>query len=161
VNEEIHLSPLRVIDEKGNQLGIMEREEAQRLANEAELDLVEVAPDSRPPVCRIMDYGKYKYEQSKREGKGKNHTMHLKEIRIRPKIQPHDLDTKIHKARQFLEHGDKVLVNMLFRGREMAHKDLAAASMNIFVEQLQDVAKVEQPATMVSRRMTLVLTPKK
>ncbi|MDP6380758.1 MAG: translation initiation factor IF-3 [Phycisphaerae bacterium] len=132
-----------------------------RLAQEAGLDLVEVAPDVRPPVCRIMDYGKFRYEQSKRDGKGKHHTAQVKEIQVRPRTQSHDLETKIQKARKFLERGDKVIINMLFRGRERAHTDLARESMGIFVEQLEDVGKVEQPTTMMGRRMILVLAPKK
>ena len=161
VNEQIRLSPLRVIAENGDQLGVLERDEALRVAQEAGLDLVEVSPDSRPPVCRIMDYGKFKYRQSKRSHKGKHHEVHMKEVRIRPKTEAHDRDIKIHRARQFLEAGDKVTVNMLFRGREMEHLDFASANMQAFVEQLGDVAKVERGATRLGRRMILILTPKK
>lgn len=161
VNDQIRVSPLRVIGEKGEQLGILERDEAINLASEAGLDLVEVAPNDRPPVCRIMDYGKFKYRQSKRTHKGRHHEVHMKEIRIRPKTQAHDRDFKIQQARSFLENGDKVTVNMLFRARELSHLDYAQQNMLAFVEQLADVAKVERGPDRLGRRMILILTPKK
>ncbi len=161
VNDQIRISPLRVIGEDGEQLGILERDEALRLAEEAGLDLVEVAPNSRPPVCRIMDYGKFKYRQSKRTSKGKHHEVHMKEVRIRPKTEVHDRDFKIKRAREFLEAGDKVTVNMLFRGREVTHLDYAQQNMQAFIEQLADVAKVERGPTRTGRRMILILAPKK
>ena len=160
VNEQIKISPLRVIGEKGEQLGIIERDEALRRASEAGLDLVEVAPDAHPPVCRILDYGKFKYRQSKRTHRGKHHEVHMKEIRIRPKTEAHDRDFKIRRAREFLEDGDKVTVNMLLRGREVTHIDYATQNMQSFVEQLADVAKVEAGPRRLGRRMILVLTPK-
>jgi translation initiation factor IF-3 len=161
VNDQIRISPLRVIGEDGDQLGILERDEALRLAEEAGLDLVEVAPNSRPPVCRIMDYGKFKYRQSKRSSRGKHHEVHMKEVRIRPKTEQHDRDFKIKRAREFLESGDKVTVNMLFRGREVTHLDYAQQNMQAFIEQLADVAKVERGPTRAGRRMILILAPKK
>ncbi len=161
VNDQIRVSPLRVIGEKGEQLGILERDEALNLAAEAGLDLVEVAPNDRPPVCRIMDYGKFKYRQSKRTHKGRHHEVHMKEIRIRPKTQAHDRDFKIQRARSFLENGDKVTVNMLFRARELSHLDYARQNMLAFVEQLADIAKVERGPDRLGRRMILILTPKK
>ena len=161
VNDQIVVSPLRVIDAQGQQLGIIPRDEALELATESGLDLVEVAPEAEPPVCRIMDYGKYRYEQSKRESKNRHHSAHVKEIQIRPRTQEHDLETKVQRARHFLERGDKVNINLLFRGREVAHRDLAKDNINAFIERLQDVAKVEQPITVMGRRMMIVLAPKK
>ncbi len=160
VNDEIKLSPLRVISQDGEQMGIVERDDALRMAQEAGLDLVEVAPNSRPPVCRIMDYGKFKYRQSKRTHKGKHHEVHMKEVRIRPKTDDHDRDVKIKRARRFLEDGDKVTVNMLFRGREVTHMDYAQQNMQAFVDELADVAKVERSPTRVGRRMILILAPR-
>lgn len=161
INEQIRITPLRVIGENGEQLGIIERDEAMRIATDAGLDLVEVAPNVRPPVCRIMDFGKFKYKQAKKTHKSKSHEVKLKEIRIRPKTEEHDRDTKIRQTRDFLEAGDKVMVNMLFRGREMAHVDFATQNMMAFVEQLADVATVERGPSREGRRMILILLPKK
>ena len=163
INDQIKISPLRVIGGDGEQLGILERDEALRLANEAGLDLVEVAGNVRPPVCRIMDFGKFKYQQAKKthKSRAKSHEVRLKEVRIRPKTEAHDRDFKIKRARQFLEEGDKVMVNMLFRGRELAHMDFAAQNMQAFVDQLTDVSVVERGPTREGRRMILVLLPKK
>ena len=161
INEQIKVSPLRIIGENGEQLGVLERDAALRMASEAGMDLVEVAPDVRPPVCRLMDFGKFKYRQAKRSHKTKSHEVKLKEIRIRPKTEAHDRDTKIRRAREFLEAGDKVMVNMLFRGREMAHLDFATQNMKTFVEQLADVGAVERGPMREGRRMMLLLAPKK
>ena len=161
INEQIKVSPLRIIGENGEQLGVLERDAALRMASEGGLDLVEVAPDVRPPVCRMMDFGKFKYRQAKRSHKTKSHEVKLKEIRIRPKTEAHDRDTKIRRAREFLEAGDKVMVNMLFRGREMAHLDFATQNMHTFVEQLADVGAVERGPMREGRRMMLLLAPKK
>jgi len=161
INEQIRISPLRVIGGDGEQLGILERDEAMRRAEEAGLDLVEVAPEARPPVCRIMDFGKFKYRQSKRTHGGKHHEVRMKEVRIRPKTEMHDREFKIRRAREFLDKGDKVTVNMLFRGRELAHMDYAEQNMKAFVEQLADIAKVERGPLRLGRRMILILTPKK
>jgi translation initiation factor IF-3 len=157
----IKISPLRVIGENGEQLGIIERDVALRMATDAGLDLVEVAANVRPPVCRIMDFGKFKYRQAKKTHKGKSHEVKLKEIRIRPKTEAHDRDTKIRQARQFLEAGDKVMVNMLFRGREAAHTDFATQNLQAFVEQLAEVSTVERGPVREGRRMMLILIPKK
>src|ERR1700716_2931271 len=116
------------------------------LAREANLDLVEVAPTERPPVCKIMDYGKFRYEQSRKKEKHKSHQAKLKEIRVRPKTGDHDVDTKVNQARKFLEHKDKVLVNVLFRGRELQHIEEGQRVMNQILEGLQDVCKIEAPA---------------
>ena len=161
INEQIKVSPLRIIGENGEQLGVLERDAALRMASEAGMDLVEVAPDVRPPVCRLMDFGKFKYRQAKRSHKSKSHEVKLKEIRIRPKTEAHDRDTKIRRAREFLEAGDKVMVNMLFRGREMAHLDFATQNMQVFVEQLADVGAVERGPMREGRRMMLLLAPRK
>src|ERR671936_501566 len=123
INEQIRISPVRLIGVNGEQLGVVPTAQAQEMAREAQLDLVEVAPTERPPVCKIMDYGKYRYEQSRKQNKQKAHQQKLKEIRVRPKTGIHDIDTKINQARKFLEHHDKVLINVLFRGREMQHQE--------------------------------------
>jgi len=163
INDLIKISPLRVIGSDGEQLGIIERDEALRLASEAGMDLVEVAGNVRPPVCRIMDFGKFKYQQAKKshKSKAKSHEVRLKEIRVRPKTEVHDRDFKIRQARHFLEHGDKVMVNMLFRGRELAHMDYATQNMRAFVDQLTDVSVVERGPTREGRRMILILLPNK
>jgi translation initiation factor IF-3 len=163
INDQIKISPLRVIGTDGEQLGILERDEALQIAQDAGLDLVEVAPHVRPPVCRIMDYGKYKYDQAKKSHKSraKSHEVKQKEIRVRPKTEKHDLEFKIRRAREFLEDGDKVMVNMLFRGREMTHLDFAAQNMQAFVEALADVATVERGPSREGRRMILILAPSK
>lgn len=131
------------------------------MAQEAGLDLVEVAPNSDPPVCRIMDYGKFLYQQKRKEklSQKKQHVVVMKEIRLRPKIDKHDCDIKVNHAREFLEKGNKVQFTMLFRGREMTHVDHAYEMMEGIVENLADVSKIERPALMQGRRMTMVLTP--
>jgi len=130
------------------------------MAREANLDLVEVAANERPPVCRILDYGKLRYEQSRKGGKSKVHQQKLKEIRVRPKTGDHDIDTKVNQARKFLEHNDKVLVNVLFRGRELQHLEEGRRIVDQILEKLTDVAKVERAPSMEGRRMTALLTPK-
>jgi len=134
--------------------------QALELAREANLDLVEVAANDRPPVCRILDYGKLRYEQSRKGGKNKVHQQKLKEIRVRPKTGDHDVDTKVNQARKFLEHNDKVLVNVLFRGRELQHVEEGKRIIDQMLEKLTDVAKVERSASMEGRRMTALLAPK-
>ena len=127
------------------------------------MDLVEVAPQSQPPVCRIMDYGKWKYQQSKKEQKAKSHTKQseLKEVRLRPKIDPHDLKIKTNKATEFLMEGNKVQFTMLFRGREMAHQDLGMRTMQGIIELLAPISKMETPPRMAGRRMTMIIAPDK
>jgi translation initiation factor IF-3 len=161
VNEQIKISPLRIIGENGEQLGVMDRDAALRMATDAGMDLVEVAADVRPPVCRMMDFGKFKYRQAKKTHKTKSHEVKIKEIRIRPKTDVHDRDTKIRQAKGFLEAGDKVTVNMMFKGREMAHMDFAQQNMKAFVDQLAEVGLVERGPTREGRRMMLFLAPKK
>ena len=160
VNEQIRVSPVRVIADDGAQLGILRTEDAMQEARRAGLDLVEVAPNETPPVCRIMDYGKYKYQQKKRLHKGHTHQTKIKEIRIRPKTGEHDVTVKVNKAREFLGHKDKVIVTVIFRGREMAHVEEGHRVLKEVVEQLGDVSKVEAPAMQHGRRLVCTLAPK-
>ena len=141
-------------------MGIIETQQAITLAMEAGLDLVEVSPNDQPPVCRIMDYGKWKYRRSKKVGKVKSHVAVLKEVRLRPKTGQHDQQTKVKHARQFITRGDKVLFSMRFRGREMAHYDLGLKMFDDIKAQLEDVAKVENNCAMSGRRLSMVLAPK-
>ena len=152
-----------MIDENNEQVGIVETDEAKRRARDAGLDLVEVAPTAKPPVCRIMDYGKWKYQQRKKEQKAKAHAKQseLKGVRLRPGIDEHDLSIKVNKARDFLDDGDKVQFTMLFRGRQMAHQDLGAQTMEEIYNQLSDIAKIEAQPKMQGRRMTMTLSPDK
>jgi len=153
---------VRLIDENGQQVGLIETAEALRRADEAGLDLVEVAPDAEPPVCRLLDYGKFKYKQKKKghQSKTKQHVVQIKEVRLHQKTDKHDVDIKIARAREFLQKKDKVLVNMLFKGREMAHQDIAREKMAYFASQLEEVGKVERPPGMEGRRMSMVIAPK-
>ncbi|MGE3806123.1 MAG: translation initiation factor IF-3 [Gemmataceae bacterium] len=160
VNEQIRISPVRLIGLEGEQLGVVPTAQALDMAREANLDLVEVAPNERPPVCKIMDYGKFKYQQSRKITKQKAHHQKLKEIRVRPKTGDHDIETKVNQARRFLEHKDKVLVNVLFRGREMQHIDEGRRILLAILEKLQDLAKVEKAPSMEGKRMTAMLAPK-
>jgi translation initiation factor IF-3 len=161
VNDAIRISPVRLIDDENEQVGVIDLDEAKSRAREAGLDLVEVSPTSRPPVCRIMDYGKWKYHQKKKEQKARTHSKQseLKGVRLRPKIDTHDLEIKVNKAREFLEDGDKVQFTMLFRGREMAHQDLGLKTMQTVSDMLVDCSKIESPARMMGRRATMLLAP--
>jgi translation initiation factor IF-3 len=159
MNEQIRISPIRLIGAEGEQHGIVPTSQALEMAREAGLDLVEVADKERPPVCKIMDYGKFKYAQSKKAHQ-KTHQQKLKEIRVRPKTGDHDINTKIQQARQFLEHNDKVQVNVLFRGREMQHIEEGQRVMNQVLEALQNDCKIESPARMEGKRMVALLAPK-
>ncbi len=151
---------MRVVSAEGQQLGVMPTEEALALAREAELDLVEVAPNDRPPVCRIMDFGKYKYQQRKRTHRGNPHHSKLKEIRVRPKTDSHDIEVKINRARHFLEHRDKVIISVIFRGREMAHVEEGRRVVDRILERLTDVAKVESSPSQQGKRIVCILAPK-
>jgi translation initiation factor IF-3 len=161
MNEQIRLSPIRLIGANGEQLGIVPTAQALEMAREQNLDLVEVAATERPPVCKIMDYGKFRYSQSRKTTKAKKpHQQKLKEIRVRPKTGEHDIETKVNQARKFLEHNDKVLVNVLFRGREMQHVEEGQRIIAMILERLADVSKVEKPPSMEGKRMTAMLAPK-
>lgn len=158
----IRISPLRVIAPDGEQMGIMSVDEALAAAEARGLDLVEVAPMARPPVCRIMDFGKFKFEQAKaaRAAKKKQKVIELKEIKFRPGIDDHDFDFKVRHAREFLAEGNKVKVTMMFRGRQMAHPELGREVLDKVSEVLGDIAKVEQEAKLEGKNMTMLLTPK-
>ena len=161
INEQIRISPVRLIGVNGEQLGIVTTAQALELARAAQLDLVEVAAQERPPVCKILDYGKFRYQQSRKGVKTqKVHQQKLKEIRVRPKTGEHDIETKINQARKFLEHHDKVLLNVLFRGRELQHIDEGQRIILAMLEKLADVSKVEKPPSMEGKRMTAMLAPK-
>ena len=151
---------MRLIGLNGEQLGVVPTAQALDMAREAQMDLVEVAPLERPPVCKIMDYGKFRYQQSRKGTKSKPHQQKLKEIRVRPKTGDHDIETKVNQARRFLEHKDKVLVNVLFRGRELQHIDEGRRIIISILEKLADLAKVEKPPSMEGKRMTAMLAPK-
>jgi translation initiation factor IF-3 len=162
VNRQIRISPIRVIGADGTQLGIMEVDAALASAEQQGLDLVEVAPMARPPVARIMDYGKYKFEQAKqaRIAKKKQHVIHLKEVKYRPGIDEHDFATKTRHARRFLEEKNKVKVTMMFRGRQVAHPELGKEVLDRVSQELADVAKVESEGRLEGKSMTMILTPK-
>lgn len=152
---------MRVVNQNGDLLGVIPTTEAQELATEAGMDLVEVAPNEKPPVCRIMDYGKFKYEQKKKREGNKPHQMQVKEIRLRPKTGDHDINFKIKRARMFLGQRDKVKINVIFRGRENAHHERGREMLNEIIETLDDIAKVEKPPGMESgRTMSTILAPR-
>jgi len=163
INQQIRISPVRVIDPEGEQVGIVPIERALELAEELGLDLVEVAPMARPPVCRIMDYGKFKYEEQRkaREARKKQHQIQIKEVKMRPGIEDHDFDFKTRHARRFLEEGNKVKVTMMFRGRQMAHPEIGREVLDKVLKELSDISKVEMHPTMEARAMTMVLSPLK
>lgn len=160
VNELIRTSPIRVIAADGEQLGILSSEEAMNMAGQAGLDLVEVAPQEDPPVCRIMDFGKFKYQQKKRQHKGHTHSVKIKEIRVRPKTGEHDINVKVNRAREFLDHKDKVLLSVMFRGREMAHVEEGRRVINTILKQLEDICRVESPPSQQGRRIVCTVAPK-
>jgi translation initiation factor IF-3 len=162
MNHRIRVPEVRVLDPEGNQLGVMETRMALRLATEQGLDLVEISPTAQPPVCRILDYGKYKYDQSKKtkEAKKKAHSMEIKGIRMRYGTEAHDLEYRVKDARRFLEEGDKVQVTLIFRGREMSHPEIAKGQMEKLSSALSDVGVVERPPSIEGRRMTMLLSPK-
>ena len=163
INEEIRDKEVRVIGEAGQQLGIMSAREALQLAEEAGLDLVKIAPTAQPPVCRIVDYGKFKYEQirKEKEAKKKQKVTEVKEIRLSPNIDTNDLNTKMNAARKFLAKGDRVKVTLRFRGREMAHMNTSKHILDDFAENLSDVATVEKAPKVEGRSMTMFLTEKR
>lgn len=162
VNEEIRTPQVRVVDPQG-QHGVYTREEALEMATQQDLDLVEIAPDADPPVCKIMDYGKYLYEQKKKdkEARKRQHHTQLKEVRFRPRTDTHDFDFKTKHAREFLEEGNKVRAYVQFRGRDIIYKEQGMKVLVRFIQELEDVSKVDQPPRMEGRRMTTILTPVK
>jgi translation initiation factor IF-3 len=151
---------VRVIGADGSQVGILPTHEALKLAEEQGLELVEVNPRAAPPVCKVMDFGKFKYSQKKRASKQKQHQVQVKEIRVRPKTGDHDIEVKVKRAREFLEHKDKVLVNVLFRGRELAHIDEGRKVMDEVLQALEDVAKIEKNPSMEGKKMTAIVAPR-
>jgi len=159
VNEMIRAAEIRVIGSDGEQLGVMSPEDAMQRADEVGLDLVEVAPGSKPPVCRIMDYGRYKYEQKKKSGKSKGHAASLKEVKLRPRTDQHDLNFKLKNARRFLMEGDKVKVTVMFRGREMVHQQIGRRQLKLVTEMLGNLATVENPPRMEGRFLSMILVP--
>jgi translation initiation factor IF-3 len=148
-----------LIDESGVQIGVITKEDAIARAKAVSLDLVEVAPDAVPPVCRIINYGKFKYKQKKKLHQ-RQHVVQLKELRLRPKTGEHDIQTKIRQARKFLENKDRVIVNMLFKGRERAHSELGENILKQIAAALEDIAKVEKDRVMEDRKMGMILAPK-
>lgn len=161
VNENIRAREVRLIDANGDQLGIKSRQEALEIAETRNLDLVLVAPKAKPPVCRIMDYGKYRFEQQKKdkEARKKQKVINVKEVRLSPGIEEHDFNTKLRNARKFLEKGDKVKVSIRFRGRAITHKELGQKVLERFAEACKDIATVEQRAKMEGRSMFMMLAP--
>mgnify|MGYP001824934605 CR=1 FL=1 len=157
VNERIRVREVRVIGADGEQLGVMPPEQAIEIAREEGLDLVEVAANSRPPVCRIMDYGKFKYEQKKKNASKKSHSATLKEVKLRPGTDQHDLNFKLNNARKFLMEGDKVKVTVMFRGREMVHTYRGREQLDAVLEQLGPIAKMESSPRMEGRFMSMIL----
>lgn len=161
INERIRISPVRLVGAAGEQIGIVPINEALERARAAELDLVEVSSTSKPPVCRIMDYGRYKYETAKKQknARKKQHSMELKEMRFRPKVDTHDYEFKTKHIRSFLEEGNKVKVFVMFRGREMAHTEFGRELLNRVAEDMKEIATVEVGARQEGRRMNMVLSP--
>ena len=161
MNDQIRIAQVRVVNQLGEMIGVVPTVDALRLAFDAGMDLVEVAPTERPPVCRIMDYGKFKYEQKRKLHKNnKVHQVELKEIRLRPKIGDHDIDFKTKHARDFLTEKDKVKLTVVFRGRENAHQDLGRDVLMGMIAKLEDIAKIEKAPSMEGRAITAVLAPK-
>jgi translation initiation factor IF-3 len=159
MNDRIRISPIRLIGAEGEQHGIVPTMQAMDMARELGMDLVEIVPNEQPPVCKIMDYGKHKYAQSKKAHQ-KQHQQKLKELRVRPKTGEHDVDTRVNQAKKFLEHGDKVLLKVQFRGREMQHIDEGRRIMDGMLEKLADYAKLEKPPSMEGKLMSAMLAPK-
>jgi translation initiation factor IF-3 len=161
INREIRASKVRVIAHDGSQLGILLLDEALRLAQEQEQDLIEIVPTADPPVCKIMDYGKFRYDQTKKEKESKKsqHQVKVKEVKVKPNIDDHDLEFKIKQARHFIESGDKVKLTCTYRGRELAHPEIGEAVVKRFCEALEDCTAVEAPAKLLGKSLTTVLAP--
>lgn len=163
INEKIRDKEVRLVSESGEQLGIVSSKEALKMAREADLDLVKIAPNAKPPVCKIIDYGKYRYEMARKEkeAKKKQKTMEVKEVRLSPNIDTNDLNTKANNARKFLSKGDKVKVTLRFRGREMAHVGYSKQILDSFYEKLEDIAVVDKAPKMEGRSMVMFLSQKR
>ncbi|MCI8307031.1 MAG: translation initiation factor IF-3 [Lachnospiraceae bacterium] len=163
INEQIRDKEIRLIGKNGEQMGVMPVKEALGMAQDSELDLVMISPNAKPPVCKIVDYGKFRYEQMRREkeARKKQKVTEVKEIRLSPNIDLNDLNTKANQARKFLTKGDKVKVSLRFRGREMAHVNVGREILNDFFEKLEDIAVVDKPAKLEGRSMVMILTEKK
>ena len=163
INEQIRDKEVRLIGPDGEQIGVMSSKEAYFKAKDAGLDLVKISPNAKPPVCKIVDYGKYRYEQTRKakEAKKKQRTVETKEIRLSPNIDTNDLNTKVNQTKKFLQKGNTIKVSLRFRGREMAHKDVGREILNSFYEQLKDVAVVDKPAKMEGRSMVMFLSATK
>lgn len=162
INWGIRAQEVRVIDSEGKQAGIMPLKEAMKIAEEQGLDLVEVAPNAKPPVCRVMNYGKYKYQQSKRSQEARKHqtVIQVKEVKLRPRTEEHDFQFKLRHAKRFLSEGNKVKISILFRGRELAHPEFGRDMMNRFLEEVKDLMVVEQAPRLEGRNMVMVVAPK-
>ncbi|KJF28418.1 translation initiation factor IF-3 [Clostridium aceticum] len=162
MNEEIRDKEVRLIDSNGDQLGIVAAKEAQKLANSKNLDLVKIAPQAKPPVCKIMDYGKYKYELAKKEKEAKKNqkVVTVKEVRLSPNIEKHDLQVKVAQATKFLKNGDKVKVTLRFRGRELSNVSMGRKVIDDFKDLLTEISLVEKEAKLEGKQMIMVLTPK-
>jgi translation initiation factor IF-3 len=163
INERIRVPEVRVIDDEGNQAGLMKTPDALKFAQERDLDLVEVAPDAKPPVCRVLDYSKYKYEQAQKVKQARKHQQQItvREIKFRPKIAEHDYDTKKHHVERFLRHKDKVKVTIMFRGREVTHPERGVMILDRLAEELAELGVVEQRPMQDGRNMTMMLAPSK
>jgi translation initiation factor IF-3 len=163
INERIRVPEVRVIDDEGNQVGMMKTPDAVKFAQERDLDLVEVAPEAKPPVCRVLDYSKYKYEQAQKVKQARKHQQQItiREIKFRPKIAEHDYDTKKHHVERFLRHKDKVKITIMFRGREVTHPERGVAILDRLAEELAALGVVEQRPTQDGRNMTMMLGPSK
>lgn len=163
MNERIRASSIRVIGPEGEQLGILSKAKGLELAAQNELDLVEVAPQAQPPVCRIMDFSKFKYEQEKKERQAKKHQtlIKIKEIRVKPKIEEHDYQVKLKQLHSFLDRGNKVKINLFYRGREMSHQELGQRIINRFIQDSQEKGILEKPPSREGRVLSLVIAPHK
>ena len=162
INWDIKAPEVRVIDPDGKQVGVLPVKEAIKIAEERGLDLVEVAPNSQPPVCRIMNYGKYKYQQSKRTQEARKHqtVIRIKEVKVRPRTEEHDFQFKLRHVKRFLDEGNKVKISILFRGREIAHPEFGKELLNRFIEAVKDVMVIEQSPRLEGRNMVMILAPK-
>ncbi|MCQ2374093.1 MAG: translation initiation factor IF-3 [Phascolarctobacterium sp.] len=162
INEEIRAREIRVVVDGGEQLGIMSSREALQIAAERHLDLVEISPNAKPPVCKIMDFGKYRYEQQKREkeARKKQKTFDIKEVKLRPGIEQHDFEVKLKNAVRFLEDGDKVKVTIMFRGRELSHPELGEVLLNRMADEMKELAVVERVPKLEGKNMIMIVAPK-